>query len=372
MGLPPRGLPFAPIGVPLGTPALVAFALVDRLAPMGACGRGRLQGLVPGASPFRRGPEGARRPVPPRGFTLQSVLPLRAAPRLAIRGGSPHALRAVRRRTVLRPGGFRCGGIGWPLSGLPALLGFSRLATVAASFRSARGAGSWLRLAARTVASGPDNSLPPRNRPGRDSRPVPGAAVRRRTAVNLCQSRRPVCQRSMRGSKPCKRRTPASPLRTVLNVTGRHAPASICIVPIICHSVDCILGGPPLGAGPRRPGGGASHRTASCSAPGWAPFRTKSRGDRPRRRLAGALDLRALSLPAREEPPMSPDRRKRRGAKRALASKTAAPAKPAPRRKIAGGRRPTTPDPGRLTWRPQWAGIKRRKAGPAPTRGGRV
>jgi hypothetical protein len=43
-----RGVLLAPVGLPLGSPALLPFSASIRLAPIGACGRGRLQGLDPG------------------------------------------------------------------------------------------------------------------------------------------------------------------------------------------------------------------------------------------------------------------------------------------------------------------------------------
>src|SRR5262245_2682796 len=72
--------------------------------------------------------------MPPWGLSLQSVLPLGPCERFVdSRPLPPHALGGIDVPTRLRLEVLRNRGIGWPLSGLPALLGFCHLATVAAS-----------------------------------------------------------------------------------------------------------------------------------------------------------------------------------------------------------------------------------------------
>jgi len=94
--------------------------------PWGADGRGRLQGLVPGASSFCERPFGRARRCLPGVSPLQGVPPLRPGSPLWSRGLPLHATR----RDVhdcTRPGVSGNGEVGWSLSGLPALLGSSAL-----------------------------------------------------------------------------------------------------------------------------------------------------------------------------------------------------------------------------------------------------
>jgi hypothetical protein len=83
-----------PMGAPLGVPALVPFPASVRRSPWGADGRGRLQGLVPGASSFAARPCGRERRC------LPGVSPSRAfalsVPAIAlVRAASPFARRGV-------------------------------------------------------------------------------------------------------------------------------------------------------------------------------------------------------------------------------------------------------------------------------------
>ena len=69
--------------------ALLPLRASIRLAPIGACGRDRLQGLDPGESSFRpSSPCGRDASMPPWGCSLQSVLPLRPASASWIRARS--------------------------------------------------------------------------------------------------------------------------------------------------------------------------------------------------------------------------------------------------------------------------------------------
>jgi hypothetical protein len=73
-------------------PALVALLASIRLAPRGACGRDRLQGVDPGSSSFcPPRPEGRGASMPARGWSLQSVLPLRPGHGFVRRGLPSHA-----------------------------------------------------------------------------------------------------------------------------------------------------------------------------------------------------------------------------------------------------------------------------------------
>jgi len=151
IGFSLQGLLLAPIGSPLGG-LLPSWRCPRGLAslPWGACERGRLQGVDPGASSFRPSrPEGRDASMPSWASSLQSVLPLPPTHALWIRAGSPHTPVRIDVSVRSRLRVLRWGEVGWPPSGLPALLGFAHLATSSASLRSGRGAGSWLRLEAR-------------------------------------------------------------------------------------------------------------------------------------------------------------------------------------------------------------------------------
>jgi hypothetical protein len=169
LGFTLQGLLLEPMGIPLGTPALVSFLASVRRAPLGS-GRTRT------ASGPRSRLELVLHPDPqrdPARRCLPGLFPSRAfpSPAPAFRFGSrslpSHAFERhdvqVRRRLRV----FGHGGIGWSLSGLPALLGFRHLATVAAPLRSARGAGSWFRLTDRARC----RRLEPIHAPSRPNQP---------------------------------------------------------------------------------------------------------------------------------------------------------------------------------------------------------
>jgi hypothetical protein len=146
-----QGLLLTSIGSPLGG-LLPSWRCPRGFAspPWGACERGRLQGVDPDVSSFRPScPEGRDAPMPSWDSSLQSVLPLPPTHALWIRAGSPHTPGRIDVSVRSRLRVLRWGEVGWPLSGLPALLGFAHLPTSSASLRSGRGAGSWLRLEAR-------------------------------------------------------------------------------------------------------------------------------------------------------------------------------------------------------------------------------
>ena len=148
---------------PSRAPCLRVVARVDSPRSLGACGRGRLQGLVPDAQPRVAGPlAGPVARVPSWDSSLQSVLSLRPGLRVGFAG--PPSSR-IRRRDVafrLRLEVFRIGGLGWSLSGLPALLGFS---TLRPSRHRGDGGGTrahGLASPSGRVAGGPSGSLHPR------------------------------------------------------------------------------------------------------------------------------------------------------------------------------------------------------------------
>lgn len=149
--------------------------------PWGACGRGRLQGLDPVAKAFcPSGSVRTRRVAAFLGFSLQSALSSRPSPPLCMSRGDP--LARVGRFDVptrQRPRVFEHGRPGWPLSGLPALLGFF-------TFRPSRR--RWGRSGERAhgfasrpahVAFGADRSVLPRGPTRPRLAPRPGVAVHR-------------------------------------------------------------------------------------------------------------------------------------------------------------------------------------------------
>src|SRR5262245_4931799 len=90
--------------------------------------------------------------MPPWGSSLQSVLPLGPCERFVdSRPLPPHALGGIDVPTRLRLEVLRNRGIGWPLSGLPALLGFLTFQPSRRHRESEGRAGLWFRLTARGV-----------------------------------------------------------------------------------------------------------------------------------------------------------------------------------------------------------------------------
>jgi len=74
-----------------GVPALLPLFALVRLAPIGACGRDRLQGLDPGSSSFGPpSPCGRDASMPPWASSLQSVLPHRPCERFMDSRPLPH------------------------------------------------------------------------------------------------------------------------------------------------------------------------------------------------------------------------------------------------------------------------------------------
>jgi hypothetical protein len=107
-------------------PALLALLESIRLALMRACGHGRLQGLDPATGSFC--PSGSRRTRRVDAFLgffpPEHSLPPALASALG-RGGSPLTRWAGRRHRSACVTGFQSSeGSVWPLSGLPALVGF--------------------------------------------------------------------------------------------------------------------------------------------------------------------------------------------------------------------------------------------------------
>jgi hypothetical protein len=168
MGFTLQGLLLETMGTALAAPALVSFPAQVRHVPMGAGGRGRLQGFVPGSSSCCAGPpKGPGASMPSWASPVQSVPSPRPGVPLWF-AGPP--LARVRRRDVhvrRRQRVFGHGGIGWSLSGLPALLGFLTLRP--SRRRGVRRGGRAHGFASRLgrVASGPNRSLPPRERTDR-------------------------------------------------------------------------------------------------------------------------------------------------------------------------------------------------------------
>jgi hypothetical protein len=133
-------------------PALLPLRASIRLAPIGACGRDRLQGLAPGSSSFCPSHLAVRRAEASWGSSLQSVLPLCPYERFVDSRPLPHhALGGIDVPSRLRLGVLRSRGIGLPLSGLPALLGFFTLQPSRHHRESKGRAGSWFRLTTRGV-----------------------------------------------------------------------------------------------------------------------------------------------------------------------------------------------------------------------------
>jgi hypothetical protein len=147
--------------------------------PRGACGRGRLQGFDPGANAccHRVPKDAARRCL--LGLRPPERSPLPARTRLWFAGSSPRTRWAVVRLVPPASRGLQRGRVGWPLSGLPALVGFFTLRP--SRKRSDRRAGRAYGFASRLarVAGGANRSEPRRKRPGRRRSADPSSAVHR-------------------------------------------------------------------------------------------------------------------------------------------------------------------------------------------------
>jgi hypothetical protein len=195
MGFSLQGLLLAPDGCSSRSPCPRAVPRVGSPLPMGSGRTRSASGPRSRCELVRRAPLRARAPMPSWGFPLQGVRPLRPGHRFGSRG---LPLRATRRdvHDRARPGVFGHGEIGWSLSGLPALLGFSALRPSRRRVRSSAGGGlmdsphgSRALQAARTDLCPLDADRP-------RSDPRPGAAVLRRTAglplpfVRACLSKK--------------------------------------------------------------------------------------------------------------------------------------------------------------------------------------
>jgi hypothetical protein len=132
--------------------ALLPFPASIRLAPIGACGRDRLQGLDPDTSSCGpSSPCGRDASMPPCDSSLQSVLPLRPCERFMVSRPLPHhALGGMTSRpacvsrscgTEGSAGPFRGCQLSWDLSPCDRR-GVTRIV---------RRAGSWIHLTARGV-----------------------------------------------------------------------------------------------------------------------------------------------------------------------------------------------------------------------------
>jgi len=136
-----------------GVPALLPLLASIRLAPIGACGRDRLQGLAPGRELVRSvAPLRARRVDASLGFFPSERSPPPSS--RALHGFAPAPPPRVGRDDVptrLRLEVLRSGGIGLPLSGPPALLGFATFQPSRRHREPRRETGSWFRLTARGV-----------------------------------------------------------------------------------------------------------------------------------------------------------------------------------------------------------------------------
>jgi len=175
-----QGVLLAPVGLPLGSPCPPAVARVDSPRSSGTCGHGRLQGLDPGVELVRSvAPLRARRVDAFLGF----VPPERSPPpsSRALLNWRPvphHALGGNDVPTRLRLEVLRSGGIGWPLSGLPALLGF--LTFRPSRHRKGRAEGGLMVSpldSPRVRAT--NRSMPSRDRPWPTLAHRPGTAVHR-------------------------------------------------------------------------------------------------------------------------------------------------------------------------------------------------
>jgi hypothetical protein len=161
-------------------PALMALLASIRLAPQG--------GVRTRSTPGPRSRREFVRTIGSRrtrcvdaflGFTLQSTLPLRPGTLLWSQSLPPARVGWCDVQSHLRLGVLRREGVGWPLSGLPALLGFVTLRP--SRRRSGRRAGRAYGFASRLarVAGGANRSVPRQRRPSRRRSADPSSAVHR-------------------------------------------------------------------------------------------------------------------------------------------------------------------------------------------------
>jgi hypothetical protein len=175
-----QGVLLASIGPSLGDPCPRGVARVDSPRPQGDV-RTRSTSGPRSRREFVRtvGSRRTRRVDAFLGFTLQSTLPLRPGTLLWSQSLPPARVGWCDVRSHLRLGVLRREGVGWPLSGLPALLGFITLRP--SRRRSGRRAGRAYGFASRLarVAGGANRSVPRRRRPGRRRSADPSSAVHR-------------------------------------------------------------------------------------------------------------------------------------------------------------------------------------------------
>jgi len=175
-----QGVLLAAIGPPLGGPCPHGVARVDSPRPQG--------GVRTRSTPGPRSRREFVRTIGSRrtrcvdaflGFTLQSTLPLRPGTLLCSQSLPPARVGWCDVQSHLRLGVLRRERVGWPLSGLPALLGFSTLRP--SRRRSGRRAGRAHGFASRLVrvAGGANRSEPRHERPSRRRSADPSSAVHR-------------------------------------------------------------------------------------------------------------------------------------------------------------------------------------------------
>jgi hypothetical protein len=149
-------------------------------SPRGTCGRGRLQGFDPGANSCGPSdPEGPEASMPSWDSPFRALSPSGREPCFGRRASPPSRVGWCDVQSHLRLGELRREGVGWPLSGLPALLGFITLRP--SRRRSGRRAGWAYGFASRLarVAGGANRSEPRRRRPSRRRSADPSSAVHR-------------------------------------------------------------------------------------------------------------------------------------------------------------------------------------------------
>jgi hypothetical protein len=180
IGFPLQGVLLASIGPPFGGPCPRGVARVDSPRPPG----GRADAVDSRASIPARILADHRIPKDPMRGCLLGVHPPEHSPPPAwapalFAGPPPSRVGWCDVRSHLRLGVLRRGRVGWPLSGLPALLGFVTLRP--SRERSDRRAGRAHVFASRLarVAGGANRSEPRRKRPGRRRSADPSPAVHR-------------------------------------------------------------------------------------------------------------------------------------------------------------------------------------------------
>jgi len=161
-------------------PTLVALLASIRLAPRGACGRGRLQGLDPDAnSCWPPRPEGRGASMPSWGSPSRALSPSGLGTRFESRGLPPHALDGVTSGPTCVSGS--CGTKGSVRPSRGHRLSWDFVTLRPSRERPDRRAGRAHVFASRLarVAGGANRSEPRRKRPGRRRSADPSPAVHR-------------------------------------------------------------------------------------------------------------------------------------------------------------------------------------------------